>query len=59
MQRKSATVLELAATIHWLAFIEEIEDWRSELRRRKGVKTEQGRADSALALLGELGIAPA
>jgi uncharacterized protein YwgA len=59
MQRSSATVLELAATIHWLAFVEEVEDWQTELVRRKGVKTKDGREAKALALLGELQIAPA
>lgn len=59
MQRPSTTVLELAATIHWLAFVERVENWRAELVRRKGVKTEQGRTAEALALLKELGLAPA
>lgn len=59
MQRHSATVLELAATIHWLAFVEQVENWRAELVRRKGVKTEQGRTDDALDLLQEMGLAPA
>src|SRR5215471_7421463 len=34
MQSRTAIVLELAATIHWLAFVEKIEDWRGELVRR-------------------------
>jgi uncharacterized protein YwgA len=59
MQRSSATVLELAATIHWLAFIEKVENWRAELVRRKGIKTKEGRQEKALALLRELQIAPA
>jgi uncharacterized protein len=59
MQKRTATLLELAATIHWLAFVEKIKDWRTELVRRKGVKTEQGRADAALDLLKELHLAPA
>ena len=59
MQNHSATVLELAATIHWLAFVEQVESWRIELVRRKGVKTEQGRMDEALNLLQEIGLAPA
>jgi uncharacterized protein YwgA len=58
MQCRSATILELAATIHWLAFVEEESDWRSDLVRRKGVKTESGRTEEALALLRELQIAP-
>jgi len=59
MQRHSTTVLELAATIHWLAFVERVGNWRAELIRRKGVKTEQGRTDEALNLLQETGLAPA
>src|SRR5207253_11450822 len=38
MNAHSATVLELAATIHWLVNAEEEEDWRYELRRRKGIR---------------------
>jgi uncharacterized protein YwgA len=59
MQRRSATVLELAATIHWLAFVEEISDWRAELVRRKGIKAAHGRDREALELLQELDLAPA
>jgi uncharacterized protein len=59
MQSRSATILELAATIHWLAFIEKVDNWRAELVRRKGVKTEDGRAEAALELLAEMQIAPA
>lgn len=59
MQRRSATVLELAATIHWLACVENVTDWHSELVRRKGVKTERGRDAEALSLLRELGLPPA
>lgn len=54
----TSTVLELAATIHWLAFVEGVEDWWSELFRRKGAKAEGGRAEKALALLRELDLAP-
>lgn len=56
MRDRSATVLELAATIHWLSSVEQIDDWHGELIRRKGVKTEQGRADQALQLLSDLGL---
>lgn len=58
MQRQSATVLELAATIHWLAEVEGYEDWRSELVRRKGAKTEEGRTEKALSLLRRLDLPP-
>jgi len=54
----SATVLELAATIHWLECIEKVDDWRSELVRRKGVKVAGGRMEKATQLLSaELDIA--
>lgn len=52
----NSTVLELAATIHWLAHVEEISDWRSELVRRKGSKTQNGRMEKAAELLKELGV---
>jgi uncharacterized protein len=59
MQRRSATVLELAATIHWLAVMEGISDWKSELIRRKGSKTSNGRDRLAVELLRTLGLPPA
>jgi uncharacterized protein len=58
MERYSATVLELAATIHWLVNVERISNWRTELQRRKGAKVDQGRDRQALELLRELGLAP-
>lgn len=59
MQRRSATVLELAATIHWLSVVEGIGDWRTELFRRKGAKTSSGRDHQAFELLRALGLPPA
>lgn len=58
MDNCSATVLELAATIHWLSHVEQIENWRDELVRRKGIKTEHGRMNEALRLLTDLGLEP-
>lgn len=55
---RDATVLELAATIHWLWKFEKRSNWRIELLRRKGRKTEGGRLDRAVALLEELTLAP-
>ncbi len=55
----TSTVLELAATIHWLAFKEGRADWRAEIEVRKAGKTSNGRLDKALALLGDLNLAPA
>ncbi|WP_018407482.1 hypothetical protein [Methylocystis rosea] len=54
----TSTVLELAATVHWLAFKEQIPDWRSELEVRKAGKTGNGRIEQALVLLRSLGLAP-
>jgi uncharacterized protein YwgA len=59
LMNTSATVLELAATIHWLAVVEGRADWREELVRRKGVKTQQGRDEKALDVLRSLGLPPA
>jgi uncharacterized protein YwgA len=56
MEAQSATVLELAATIHWLRTKESVPDWTSELVRRKGVKTEGGRMEEAVELLRQLGL---
>jgi uncharacterized protein len=59
MQGQSATVLELAATIHWLVSVEGISDWRAELVRRKGAKTYNDRDQRAFELLRTLGLPPA
>lgn len=54
----TSTVLELAATVHWLAFVEKVPDWRAEIEVRKAGKTSNGRLDKALELLGDLKLAP-
>jgi uncharacterized protein YwgA len=59
MQERSSTVLELAATIHWLAEIEKVDDWKAELIRRKGAKTQSGRDERAVELLEALHMPPA
>ena len=56
---KSSTVLELAATIHWLKNVEKVSDWKKELVRRKGAKTEKGRMEEAIGLLEKLGLSSA
>lgn len=53
-----ATVLELAATAHWLVQYEHVGDWQDEIVRRKGAKTEKGRLEKALELLKEVGLRP-
>ncbi len=58
MKSKNSTVLELAATIHWLYNVEKVGDWREELVRRKGIKAAGGRTEEALNLLSNLGLAP-
>ena len=58
LKRDTSTVLELAATIHWLVNSEGLVDWRSEIIRRKGVKTQGGRIDQALLLLRDLQLSP-
>ncbi|MCP8938526.1 hypothetical protein NK718_08365 [Alsobacter sp. SYSU M60028] len=54
----TSTVLELAATVHWLAFVEKVPDWRTEIEVRKAGKTGNGRLEKALALLSDLRLAP-
>lgn len=58
LSTRDATVLELAATIHWLWKYEHREMWRAEIVRRKGQKTQHGRLDLAIALLNDLALAP-
>lgn len=55
----NVTVLELAATAHWVAEGEKVDDWKVETVRRKGSKTASGRLDKAVKLLGDLGLPPA
>ena len=54
----NSTVLELASTAHWLAFVEQVPDWKSEIEIRKAGKTGQGRLEKAIRLLDELELAP-
>jgi uncharacterized protein YwgA len=54
MKAQSATVLELAATIHWLRSVERVDDWQAELVSRKGSKTGSGRQEQAVELLKSL-----
>jgi hypothetical protein len=52
------TILELAATIHWLWRYEHCTDWRAEIGRRKPMKVGGGRLEKALTLLSELSLSP-
>lgn len=54
----TSTVLELAATVHWLAFVEKVPNWRAEIKASKANKIENGRLDKAVALLTDIGLAP-
>jgi uncharacterized protein YwgA len=56
MKSKTSTVIELAATIHWLIQHEKVSDWKTEIVKRKAQKTEGGRLGEALTLLSELDI---
>ena len=53
------TVLELAATAHWLAAQEGLDDWEDELLRRKTVRAQGDRLVRALDLLRDIGLPPA
>lgn len=52
------TVLELAATAHWLWRYENYQDWRTEIARRKPRKVGGNRLQRAVELLRELKLAP-
>lgn len=58
LNSENSTVLELAATIHWLTQVEKVADWQKELDRRKPGKTKFGRLEKAIALLEQLEVAP-
>ena len=59
LAEENVTVLELAATAHWVLKEERIADWKSEIVRRKGPKTRNGRLEEAVKLLSRLGLEPA
>lgn len=56
---ENVTVLELAATAHWLLKEERVGDWKTEIIRRKGPKTKNGKLDEAVKLLSRIGLEPA
>ncbi len=56
MKAETSVVIELAATIHWLAAREKIADWQRELRIRKPSKADDARTKKATILLGKLGL---
>jgi len=58
LQRQSATVLELAATIDWLQRYEKVADWREELLRRKSRKASEERVAKAIEVLEEINLQP-
>ena len=53
---QTSTVLELAATAHWLVHTEKVIDWHSEIKVRKVGKTGNGNLEKAHALLQEIGL---
>lgn len=56
--KRSSTILELSATIHWIFVKEQIRDWEPELRRRKTSKATPDRVAEALCVLDRLGLPP-
>jgi uncharacterized protein YwgA len=54
----NVTVLELAATINWLGRVEKYPDWKSEVKKRKGIKVQNGRLEKAVELLTDLNLRP-
>jgi uncharacterized protein YwgA len=58
LAEENVTVLELAATAHWLVTYEHIPDWETEIRRRKGTKNDGGRLEKAKELLRQLRLEP-
>jgi len=58
LKATNSTVLELAATIHWIYFFEKIHKWRDEVKRRKFPKTEGGKLEESMRLLDELELMP-
>ncbi len=58
LQRQSATILELAATIDWLQRFEGLEKWREELVRRKARKATEERIAKAVEVLEEIDLRP-
>lgn len=58
LAKAKVMVLELAATAHWLVNVENVADWTSEIRKRKGRKTEDGRLEEAVRLLAGLDLKP-
>lgn len=56
LKNVNSTVLELAATIHWLNNYEKVDDWRVEVIKRKGKKTSNGRLEKSIELLKELNL---
>ncbi len=58
LSQENVTVLELAATAHWLSEVEKVENWKKEIKRRKGWKTKEGRLEKAETLLNKLNLPP-
>lgn len=56
MKNETSVVIELAATIHWLQYKENVADWRTELKVRKPTKADDSRIAKAEALLRTLNL---
>lgn len=57
LKKQSSVILELAATIHWLACKEEVGDWRNELKARKALKATDQNIKRARRVLHDMGLA--
>jgi uncharacterized protein len=56
MKAETSTVIELAATIHWLRKKEKVSDWRRELKIRKGAKADDALIKKAESVLQKLNL---
>lgn len=56
LKKQPSVILELAATIHWLRFKEQVNDWREQLRIRKQLKATDANIARAESLLDDLGL---
>lgn len=56
MKETSSVTIELAATIHWLRDKEKVQDWKAELKARKGSKVTDENLKQATDLLTKLGL---
>ncbi|MFZ1415680.1 MAG: hypothetical protein WAS73_14040 [Defluviicoccus sp.] len=56
LKTEPSVILELAATIHWLRFKEQVDDWREQLKIRKQLKATDANITRAETVLRDLGL---